>query len=104
LPAGASFATYNCVSFGSPLNIGYMSLLPGGFASGMSEGILGVGWPKLTTAGDLLFARRGLFRLPPWFLVVPAGLLALRRREVRAEVVVCAAICVLFLVYNAGYY
>jgi hypothetical protein len=104
LPAAAAFATYNWVSFGSPLNIGYMNLLPGGFASGMSEGILGVGWPKLETAGDLLFGHRGLVRLAPWFLVVPAGLLAVRRREVRAEVVVCAAICALFLVYNAGYY
>jgi hypothetical protein len=104
LPAAAVFATYNWVSFGSPLNIGYMNLLPGGFAAGMSEGILGVGWPKLTTAGDLLFGPRGLVRLAPWFLVAPAGLLAVRRREVRAEVVVCAAICVLFAVYNAGYY
>jgi hypothetical protein len=70
----------------------------------MSEGILGVGWPKLETAGDLLLGPRGLVRLAPWFLVVPAGLLALRRRDVRGEVVVSAATCALFLVYNAGYY
>jgi hypothetical protein len=104
LPLAAVFAVYNWVSFGSPFNIGYMNLLPGSFASGMSEGILGVGLPKGETAGDLLFGTRGLIRLAPWFIAVPAGLVALRDRRVRAEVVVCAAIATLFLLYNAGYY
>jgi hypothetical protein len=104
LPLAMVFAIYNWVSFGSPANLGYMNLLPGSFASGMSEGILGVGWPKAETAGDLLFGTRGLVRLAPWFIAVPAGLVALRNREVRAEVVVCASIVVLFLLYNAGYY
>ena len=104
LPMAAVFGLYNWVSFGSPLTIGYMNLLPGGFATGMSEGILGVGWPKPETAGDLLFGARGLVRLAPWFVAVPAGLVALRRRGERAEVLVSAAIVVLFVLYNAGYY
>ncbi len=104
LPLAAVFAVYNWVSFGSPINLGYMNLLPGSFASGMSEGILGVGWPRLETAGDLLLGPRGLLRLTPWFLAALAGLVALRDRRVRAEVVVCATIALLFVVYNAGYY
>jgi hypothetical protein len=104
LPLALVFGAYNWVSFGGPFNLGYMNLLPGSFASGMSEGILGVGWPKPEIAGDLLFGTRGLIRLAPWFLAVPAGLVALRDRRVRAEVVVCAAIVVLFVLYNAGYY
>jgi hypothetical protein len=104
LPLAAVFAAYNWVSFGSPINLGYMNLLPGSFASGMSEGILGVSWPKLETAGDLLVGPRGLVRLAPWFAAAVAGLIAVRDRRVRAEVVVCAAIAVLFVVYNAGYY
>ena len=104
LPMALLFGAWNWVSFGSPLNVGYMNLLPGSFASGMSEGILGVGWPKVETAGDLLFGTRGLVRLAPWFVAVPAGLIALRNRAVRAEVLVCAAIVLLFVLYNAGYY
>jgi hypothetical protein len=104
LPMAVVFGAYNWASFGSPLNVGYMNLLPGSFATGMSEGILGVGWPKPETVGDLLFGTRGLVRLAPWFVAAPAGLFALRDRRVRAEVLVCAAIAVLFLLYNAGYY
>jgi len=104
LPMALVFGAYNWASFGGPLNLGYMNLLPGSFASGMSEGILGVGWPKAETAGDLLLGPRGLVRLAPWFVAVPAGLAALRDRRARAEVVVCGAIVVLFVLYNAGYY
>lgn len=104
LPLAVVFGAYNWVSFGSPINLGYMNLLPGSFASGMSEGILGVGWPKVETAGDLLLGPRGLIRLAPWLIAALAGLVAVRDRRVRAEVLVCAAIAVLFVVYNAGYY
>jgi len=104
LPLAAVFGAYNWVSFGSPINVGYMNLLPGSFASGMSEGILGVSWPKLETAGDLLVGPRGLVRLAPWFIGALAGLVAVRDRRVRAEVIVCAAIALVFVVYNAGYY
>jgi hypothetical protein len=103
-PLAIVFALYNWVSFGSPLSTGYMNLLPGGFASGMSEGILGVSWPRLDTLVDLLFGPRGLIRLAPWLILAPAGVLALRRRELRAEVVASLAIVVLFLTYNSGYY
>ena len=104
IPFAIVLAIYNWASFGSPLSLGYSNLLPGGFASGMSTGILGVTWPRLSTALDLLFEPRGLVHLAPWFALTPLGLLALRRREVRLEALLAGAICAAFLAYNAGYY
>jgi hypothetical protein len=100
----AIFLAYNWVSFGGPLSLGYTNLAPGGFAEGMGRGILGVGWPRAETLADLLFGPRGLVRLAPWFIVVPGGLVALRQRGLRREILVCGAIVVVFLAFNAGYY
>jgi hypothetical protein len=95
---------HNALAFGSPLSLGYANLQSGGFAEGMSHGILGVSVPKLDVLGDLTVGPRGLLRLSPWFALAPLGLVALRRRDLRAEVIVAASICVVFLVFNAGYY
>ena len=51
---------------------------------------------------DLLLNPRGLLALAPWFVLPPLGLLAARDRSIRAEVLVCAAMCVAFLTYNSG--
>ncbi|HET9851162.1 MAG TPA: hypothetical protein VFP56_01495 [Candidatus Limnocylindrales bacterium] len=104
LPLAGILLAHNWLAFGSPLSLGYSNLLPGQFASGMSQGIMGVSWPELDTFLDLMVSPRGLIWLAPWFILVPLGLIALRRRDVRPEVLVCAAIVVLFLLYNAGYY
>ena len=42
IPMALVLGIYNWVSFGSPVSVGYSNLLPGGFANGMSAGILGV--------------------------------------------------------------
>jgi len=104
IPLALVFGAYNWVSFGSPLSTGYANLLPGYFANGMNEGILGVTWPSAATAGELLFGPRGLIRLAPWFALAPLGLVALRRREIRFEVLLAGAMCAAFLAYNAGYF
>lgn len=104
LPLALILATYNWVSFGSPLSVGYMNLPPGGFAAGMSQGILGITWPSVDTLSDLLVGARGLLRSAPWLIAAPAGILAVRRRQLRAETIICIAIAALFLAYNAGYY
>lgn len=104
LPPAALLLWYDWVSFGSPLSLGYSNLASGGFAAGMGQGILGVTMPRLEVIGDLLVGPRGLLRLAPWFVLVPVGLLAARRRELRAEVLVCFSMVVAFLVFNAGYY
>lgn len=96
--------SYNWVSFGGPLSLGYGNLASGGFAEGMSQGILGVTWPKGEVLVDLLVGPRGLLRLAPWFLLAPVGLLAARRTDLRPEVLVCGVIVVVYLAFNAGYY
>jgi len=103
LPA-AMFLAYNWVSFGGPFSLGYANLAAGAFAEGMGRGILGVTWPRAEVLADLLFGPRGLVRLAPWFILAPIGLLAVRRRGVRREVLVCGAIVLAFLAFNAGYY
>jgi 4-amino-4-deoxy-L-arabinose transferase-like glycosyltransferase len=95
---------HNALAFGGPLSLGYSNLQNGGFAAGMSQGILGVTIPKLDVLADITLGPRGLLRLSPWFLVAPLGLVGLRRREVRAETAVAATICVAVLRFNAGYY
>jgi len=103
IPA-AMLLWYNWASFGGPFTLGYGKLVNGGFAEGMSQGILGVTWPSGAVLIDLLVGPRGLLRLAPWFLLAPVGLIAARRRDLRQEVLVCGAIVVAFLVFNAGYY
>ncbi len=97
-------AWYDWASFGSPFSLGYENLANGGFAAGMRQGILGVTMPRPEVLADLIAGPRGLLRLAPWFVLVPLGLLAARRRDLRAEVLVCAAVVAAFLVFNAGYY
>jgi hypothetical protein len=70
----------------------------------MGQGLFGATIPRLDVAVDLLLGPRGLLRVAPWFVAAPLGLLAARRLELRAEVVVCAAIVAAFFAFNAGYY
>jgi len=102
LPPLALLLAYNWVSFGGPFKLGYQSTTAFGAQNG--QGLLGVSLPQLSTLGSLLFGPRGLLHLSPWFGLAPLGLLAARHRLVRAEVILCAAIAVLFLAYNSGYY
>jgi 4-amino-4-deoxy-L-arabinose transferase-like glycosyltransferase len=103
IPA-AMLLSYNWVSFGGPFSLGYGNLASGGFAEGMSRGILGVTWPRGEVLVELLVGPRGLLRLAPWFLLAPVGLLAARRTDLRPEVLVCGVIVVAYLAFNAGYY
>ena len=91
---------YDWLSFGSPVSIGYQySTL---FAEQNQQGIISVVWPTWQRAGLILYGPRGLVTYAPWIAFAPLGILALRRRDVRAEVAVCLSICAAFLVYNSG--
>ena len=76
LPA-ALFLAYNWVSFGGPFRLGYTNLAAGGFAEGMSRGILGVTWPRPEVLVDLLLARAARFG---WHRGSSSRLLACSRR------------------------
>ena len=100
IPLALLLALYNWLTFGNPLSIGYQ--FSTAFQGQNAQGLISIVWPELSTTGDLLFGPRGLIRLAPWFALAPLGLVAVRRRDVRFEVVLAAVICAAFLTYNSG--
>jgi hypothetical protein len=106
-PALALGALYNLLAFGSPLGVGYGHLAgPSEFRVGQAQGFFGVTYPHL----DALFATtfgtyRGIFLLSPVLLLaIPGGVLLWRRLQWRAEAVLCAAVGLGYLVFNASYF
>lgn len=100
IPISIVLMLYDWISFGSPVSIGYQYATF--FANQNQQGIVSVVWPSWMRADLLLLGPRGLLHFAPWFAAAPFGLLAARRQVVRAEVIVCAAICTAFLTYNSG--
>jgi hypothetical protein len=104
IPTALILLTYNWISFGRPLSLGYANLANGGFATGMSQGILGVAAPTWTGLSEILVGPRGLLRMSFWFAAAPLGLWAARKPGFRREIALCCAIVVGYIVANAGYY
>jgi hypothetical protein len=100
IPLALVLIAYNWLTFGSPLSIGYQ--FSPTFAGQNEQGLISIVWPQLSTTRDLLLGPRGLLRLSPWFALAPLGLVALRRRDARFEVLLAAVICGVFLTYNSG--
>ena len=101
---------YNTWAFGSPLTLSYTNALEAPVGSGEpivganEEGFYGVGLPDPESALSLLFSEKGLAVVSPIALVALAGLPLLWRAGRRAEALVCGAIPLGFLAYNAAYY
>lgn len=100
LPLALVLMAYNWLAFDNPLSVGYQHTTA--FIDQNAQGLVSIVWPTLDRAGELLLGPRGLLRLAPWFVLAPLGLLAVRRRELRVEVLLAAAICAAFLTYNSG--
>jgi hypothetical protein len=105
----APLIAYNLWAFGSVGSLSYRNVVAFAGASGHdrlglnSTGVFGVGWPRLESGLQLLFAGRGLLVLTPVVVMGVVGIVLLYRRR-RAEALTIAAIAVVFLLYNAGYY
>ncbi len=99
-PLLIALLAYNLVAFDQPFRLGYQYATV--FAEQNRRGVVSVVLPKPSTALDLLLAPRGLLRSSPWYALAPLGLWAVRRRSVRPEVIVCAALAAAFLTYNSG--
>lgn len=100
LPMLVVLMAYDWVSFGSPFSIGYQHAT---FFAGLNQqGIISVVWPTWARAETVLVGQRGLLSLAPWLAIAPLGILASRRPALRAEVVVCTALCLAFVTYNSG--
>lgn len=96
-------AGYNLFAFGTVFRLGYQGVV--GF-DGMKQGLFGIGLPDPWVLWNITFSRqRGLFWFAPALLLGLAGLVPLlRNRATRDLGVVVAAIVVITLLLNAGYY
>jgi hypothetical protein len=67
-------------------------------------GFFGIRLPSPLVAVELLFSSRGLLTLAPVLVMGIVGTVLLYRRGRRAEAIVIAAIALVFVAYNSGYY
>src|SRR5947209_6155724 len=67
-------------------------------------GFFGINLPSVASAASLLFSSRGLLTLSPVLALSIVGIVLLHRRGRRAEAAVIAAVALIYLLYNAGYY
>lgn len=101
---------FNLWAFGSATTLSYTNAVITPGASGHdvlganSKGFFGVEVPRLHAAVELLLTDHGLLVVTPVVVFAALGTVLAWRLPGRAEAVACAAICALFLVYNAGYY
>jgi hypothetical protein len=106
LPPLALLAGYHWLAFGAPWLPGYARLAPGSdFAAGQATGLLGVGWPRLDTAVELLVGlKRGLLPHAPWLALALVGAALLRRwGRFLPEALCAAAVCLCLLAVNSAY-
>jgi hypothetical protein len=101
---------YNTLAFGSPTTLGYTNALKASADDGVpivganEKGLYGVGVPDPRVALSLLASEKGLLVVTPLAVVALFGLPLLWRSGRRAEALVCGAVPLLFLAYNAAYY
>lgn len=106
--AAAPMLIYHWVSFGSPFQVGYSSVV--GF-EGMQQGFLGLTLPDPAVLWQILFGfRRGILWLSPLLVLVPWGIwLGLRRPAqggpgMRVEMALCLAMIFYYFLLNASYF
>jgi len=103
LPGLLLVAAYDWAAFGAPWHTP-LSYVDNQFADEQSRGLLGVGLPTVHGLHLVLVGNRGLLVVSPVLVAAAAGLWLLWRRGVRAEALVCAAVTVVFLLANLGYF
>jgi len=107
-PPALLLAVYHTVCFGAPWSTGYASVSDPEFASGMSQGLMGITWPRVGVLAEILFGSyRGLAFLCPVVLlgVLPlARMLRSRDPSLRSQGFVVLAMVGWFLLLNASYY
>ncbi|HWX96842.1 MAG TPA: hypothetical protein VNZ01_08305 [Solirubrobacteraceae bacterium] len=89
---------YNHAAFHSWTHLAYSNIPQ------QQKGFFGISAPSLPVLGTLLFDSRGLLTLSPVLVMGAVGTVLLYRRGSRAEALTIAAVCVLYLGYNSGYY
>ncbi len=94
---------YNYLAFGSPLHLGYSSVV--GFA-GMQQGLFGVTWPNPVVSVLLLLGpQRGLLLLCPLLLfAIPGFRHMYREPRTRPSAIIIAATALSFFWLNSSYH
>lgn len=104
IPCLAFLLAFNWIQFDSPFRLSYAYHVTFGQQMQEARGLFGITLPRLQALKEILVEPRGLLLLSPWLSLAPLGLGALRRRAVRAETLVCAAVVGGFLFYNGGFF
>jgi hypothetical protein len=103
VPALLVLGIYDAVSFGSPFRLSYHYKV-GPNAAEQSGGFFGIGHPQLGHLATVFFGERGLLRVSPVLVAAAVGLVVLWRRGLRAEATLAAAVVLLYLALEAGYF
>ncbi len=105
LPLALAMA-YNTRVYGSPFSTGYAYEVENRFAAGMSQGILGIGWPSLETMYHIsLDPQFGILWQSPILLLAPVGyVIALGVARYRPAALASLGAAVVMLLMNGGYY
>lgn len=100
---------FNLWAYGSPFHSSYDDVVfvqgkTGHDVVGSLNGLFGIGRPSLSGILALMLAPKGLLVLTPVLAVAAVGLVLIYRRGHRADALVCAAVTVVFVVYDSGYF
>lgn len=102
LPPLGLLALYNELAFDSPFHLSYRYVSEA-FASEQAKGFFGINVPRAAGLGEVLVGHKGLLLFSPVLVAAAAGLVLLCRSR-RAEALVCVAVTVAFVLWNAGYF
>jgi hypothetical protein len=96
---------YNSLAFGNPFSIGYEHL-GNQFQESMSQGFMGISWPRLEVLFYLTFhPAHGLFWQSPVLLMAMVGFFSLwRDKRYRLEGIIVLIAFISLLLINAGYF
>jgi len=97
---------YNMACFGHPVSFSYGHLVNEEFREGMSQGILGIGFPKIRAMVALLFSpSRGIFFIMPVLLLSFWGIsyMIVQQKRQQEAILISVVVIVSFL-FVAGFY
>jgi hypothetical protein len=91
-------ALYNQFAFGSFTHVAYDDI------PRQQQGLFGIHLLSPRVLATLLLSSRGLFTISPVLVMAAVGVWLLYRGGRRAEALTIGAVCLCYLIYNAGYY